>query len=52
MKHSNRPQYDDDDWMDEDDLKHARKNHQNHRNRNRGARHNDIEKHSKQSQKG
>lgn len=50
MKRTNRPQYDDEDWMDEDDLKHARKNHQDHRGRSKGQVRRNIENYREDKQ--
>ncbi|MFM2480836.1 PA3496 family putative envelope integrity protein [Celerinatantimonas sp. YJH-8] len=50
MKRLNHPQYDDDEWMDEDDLKHARKGHQNHRGRNKGQVRRNIENYREDKQ--
>lgn len=51
MKRSNRPQFDDADWMDEDDdRKHARKSHQDHRGRSKGQARRDIEDYLEQKQ--
>ncbi|MGB5445299.1 MAG: hypothetical protein WBM99_07305 [Psychromonas sp.] len=46
MRSSNRSQKSnefDDEWQDQDDLIHARKNHQNHRGRDKGQVHHDGE---------
>ncbi|MFM2484913.1 PA3496 family putative envelope integrity protein [Celerinatantimonas yamalensis] len=50
MKRSNRPHFDDEEWMDEDELKHARKSHQEHRGRTKGQARREIEDYQEQKQ--